>query len=90
MPRKTVAAVRPGVGSTGFNEAAARCRGKRIGLPPSPTSPTCFNEAAARCRGKHFGPESFFMHLSRFNEAAARCRGKLGKAVQRNVVIALQ
>ena len=36
-----------------FNEAAARCRGKRRvprrGRPPA----AGFNEAAARCRGKH-------------------------------------
>ena len=35
-----------------FNEAAARCRGKR-GAPRQPGAPrTGFNEAAARCRGK--------------------------------------
>ena len=36
----------------GFNEAAARCRGKRS--PPLRRRSTgrCFNEAAARCRGK--------------------------------------
>ena len=38
-----------------FNEAAARCRGKRRGGCRAPRSCRCFNEAAARCRGKHHG-----------------------------------
>ena len=37
----------------GFNEAAARCRGKRGKIPLfSQPSYMGFNEAAARCRGK--------------------------------------
>ena len=63
---------------TGFNEAAARCRGKlpdaRVAVLPGYR----FNEAAARCRGK---PRSCRPPGRRsgtgFNEAAARCRGKL-------------
>ena len=35
-----------------FNEAAARCRGKRVTATHSAAGPACFNEAAARCRGK--------------------------------------
>ena len=57
MPRKTSGAVGSRItGHGGFNEAAARCRGK---------PPACerrergggpgFNEAAARCRGKPRG-----------------------------------
>ena len=55
MPRKTPPC-RPGYerDRSGFNEAAARCRGK---LPPAgrriPAELPGFNEAAARCRGKH-------------------------------------
>ena len=53
MPRKTRggAARRRGV-RRGFNEAAARCRGKH--QPPSASAGRRrrFNEAAARCRGK--------------------------------------
>ena len=42
----------PSLTEAGFNEAAARCRGKRA--PPAAPEPTSrgFNEAAARCRGK--------------------------------------
>ena len=53
MPRKTAAGSdndRGGLG--GFNEAAARCRGKP---PPGAAAGhgwPSFNEAAARCRGK--------------------------------------
>ena len=35
-----------------FNEAAARCRGKRGGFDAARTRRRRFNEAAARCRGK--------------------------------------
>ena len=37
----------------GFNEAAARCRGKRFAACRTPRTRARFNEAAARCRGKH-------------------------------------
>ena len=53
MPRKT-----DGSGSgrmaapTGFNEAAARCRGKLRNPAPGRGPVRGFNEAAARCRGK--------------------------------------
>ena len=35
-----------------FNEAAARCRGKRPRQAARRRRRPCFNEAAARCRGK--------------------------------------
>ena len=38
--------------SAGFNEAAARCRGKLRRPGRGRTRRPCFNEAAARCRGK--------------------------------------
>ena len=43
---------RPGLSARCFNEAAARCRGKRT--PDQHPAPELdrFNEAAARCRGK--------------------------------------
>ena len=42
-----------GGGAPGFNEAAARCRGKRQeAAHHSPLQTERFNEAAARCRGK--------------------------------------
>ena len=61
-----------------FNEAAARCRGKR---PPrartaTPRARPCFNEAAARCRGKRAMTFCTLAKALCFNEAAARCRGK--------------
>ena len=52
MPRKThprpLRRRRPG----GFNEAAARCHGKRRHRPLPLDVPVRFNEAAARCHGK--------------------------------------
>ena len=53
MPRKTRTsrATWPCTG-TGFNEAAARCRGKRPAGGTCRGPGSCFNEAAARCRGK--------------------------------------
>ena len=39
----------------GFNEAAARCRGKTRGAGAPVHRPGRFNEAAARCRGKTSG-----------------------------------
>ena len=38
--------------AVGFNEAAARCRGKRGAVRLASSRLKCFNEAAARCRGK--------------------------------------
>ena len=46
-----VAVIRTGV-ERGFNEAAARCRGKRGKFRPPRPCGRRFNEAAARCRGK--------------------------------------
>ena len=60
-----------------FNEAAARCRGKRAGLPPrsrgaAPASMRPRPDAAENGSRKICSPVS----RRRFNEAAARCRGK--------------
>ena len=52
MPRKTVTALDGRLEELGFNEAAARCRGKPVPLHPGGERWRCFNEAAARCRGK--------------------------------------
>ena len=54
MPRKTWSSRRTSDSRhTGFNEAAARCRGKRGGGSRPLYGEAGFNEAAARCRGKH-------------------------------------
>ena len=59
-----------------FNEAAARCRGKRRVPAGGRGTDAGFNEAAARCRGKQTcSPDACGGRFS-FNEAAARCRGK--------------
>ena len=53
MPRKTATARVPElIRLAGFNEAAARCRGKPISAGRRDRARLCFNEAAARCRGK--------------------------------------
>ena len=52
MPRKTAGSGRTATQPRCFNEAAARCRGKRPLLRPPPSQGSRFNEAAARCRGK--------------------------------------
>ena len=78
MPRKTRAVI----GSwcdwrTGFNEAAARCRGKPSASKSGVGGPAPgFNEAAARCRGKRPRRAAPPSPRPCFNEAAARCRGK--------------
>ena len=78
MPRKTWACAADAVGAGGgFNEAAARCRGKpAASVPEASILAACFNEAAARCRGKRPVPRPTPSAWCRFNEAAARCRGK--------------
>ena len=78
MPRKTIDF---GFGcplpEAGFNEAAARCRGKpRHVAASTPASVVRFNEAAARCRGKPEEQGDLSHRDFSFNEAAARCRGK--------------
>ena len=78
MPRKTPAAAPAAAAERAcFNEAAARCRGKRVspwtGRPPANSR---FNEAAARCRGKPDEASRRRRKREGFNEAAARCRGK--------------
>ena len=60
----------------GFNEAAARCRGKPSRSAARVLWRLGFNEAAARCRGKQTGPTDQRSGRTCFNEAAARCRGK--------------
>ena len=53
MPRKTSDERKRSELWHRFNEAAARCRGKRgFSRGLSRATPICFNEAAARCRGK--------------------------------------
>ena len=77
MPRKTrCGAGRRRAESSGFNEAAARCRGKQTLCVPYGTPRPGFNEAAARCRGKRPPAAHLERPGGRFNEAAARCRGK--------------
>ena len=65
--------------SSGFNEAAARCRGKRGRRRPVVAGEGSFNEAAARCRGKPRPASRRPACCPGFNEAAARCRGKPGR-----------
>ena len=62
----------------GFNEAAARCRGKPAERDFAfLLQDRGFNEAAARCRGKPSRtPACNAWPTFCFNEAAARCRGK--------------
>ena len=56
MPRKTFNCPLPRIrGSGRFNEAAARCRGKRPRRRRPRRPAAGFNEAAARCRGKQRG-----------------------------------
>ena len=52
MPRKTASVEPTCTGARCFNEAAARCRGKRSAAMDGGCSSGRFNEAAARCRGK--------------------------------------
>ena len=52
MPRKTFISDNWEELSASFNEAAARCRGKRVGWGETHRRRYGFNEAAARCRGK--------------------------------------
>ena len=80
MPRKTTACrrLRWRIASR-FNEAAARCRGKRLGAAPG----LVIGVASMRPRpdaaenGGGDGPRRG--RAGRFNEAAARCRGKLAR-----------
>ena len=60
MPRKTDDPGRAIPGLTRFNEAAARCRGKRPDRPDNDLRTTSFNEAAARCRGKRVNPDHLY------------------------------
>ena len=64
MPRKTRLRANDGnVPADGFNEAAARCRGKHAGSSTAPPASAGFNEAAARCRGKRGPPVAGQIHL---------------------------
>ena len=49
-----------------FNEAPAKCRGKRVRFRAAPETANGFNEAPAKCRGKR---EAAFMRLA----ASERC-----------------
>ena len=82
MPRKTSAgACVPPAAGMGFNEAAARCRGKRErhGVRRSARLPASMRPRpdAAENAGRVADGAA---EDARFNEAAARCRGKLGRA----------
>ena len=84
MPRKTVTPPLPSSPTTNcFNEAAARCRGKRQSGAGHKGGERCFNEAAARCRGKPQSARNRRDTRRGFNEAAARCRGKRTPASRR-------
>ena len=77
MPRKTRAERGAAVFlSSSFNEAAARCHGKRPDHPRHVSHGRSFNEAAARCHGKRAAPPPCGPATGGFNEAAARCHGK--------------
>ena len=64
MPRKTSGGQRKG-GSRprSFNEAAARCRGKRSPPRTPASSAEGFNEAAARCRGKRRMAKLYYLQF---------------------------
>ena len=84
MPRKTKTWPPRTRARSGFNEAAARCRGKPAGPLCQTSRARGFNEAAARCRGKLPRRRSWASRSrARFNEAAARCRGKLAHLLWR-------
>ena len=59
-----------------FNEAPAKCRGKRSSRKRRNFAGRCFNEAPAKCRGKPVGVYGLLSRIFRFNEAPAKCRGK--------------
>ena len=71
MPRKTAARGRAQRTPRGFNEAAARCRGKRGIDAPGFVPVSSFNEAAARCRGK---PAGRCASAARYRRASMRPR----------------
>ena len=55
MPRKTSGCAPTWPRGERFNEAAARCHGKRsIRSTSISCGCSCFNEAAARCHGKRY------------------------------------
>ena len=68
MPRKTWKPSAAASSSAGFNEAAARCRGKQGPFNRPFAGLRGFNEAAARCRGKRVAP--------------ARLRGRPGASMR--------
>ena len=70
MPRKTDEGNPKLVRHYGFNEAAARCRGKHPDRHLGDEGQRRFNEAAARCRGKHHP----FNHVGRRAHASMRPR----------------
>ena len=81
MPRKTLRrATTTSAWSPGFNEAAARCRGK---LPFDSPRPGGAQEASMRPRPDAAENGAAVARSKRqpagFNEAAARCRGKPGR-----------
>ena len=65
-----------------FNEAPAKCRGKRREVDVVFPIRRSFNEAPAKCRGKRAGRRSASGWKRRFNEAPAKCRGKQRNGIQ--------
>ena len=80
MPRKTFVPADTLPNWDGFNEAAARCRGKP---PRDPDGRAAASRASMRPRpdaAENTVPlTTEHPPVRRFNEAAARCRGKLGQ-----------
>ena len=78
MPRKTrVATSVSSLATTSFNEAAARCRGKRK-LPAAPRDLLQLASMRPRPDAAENDSDSrkVITEYTGFNEAAARCRGK--------------
>ena len=77
MPGKTLAPSKvKAPSSNGFNEAPAKCRGKRTVPCERSRRNLRFNEAPAKCRGKRIRGRGTQLRLWGFNEAPAKCRGK--------------
>ncbi len=76
MPGKTVPARWNAITDSGFNEAPAKCRGKRRAGTGRSRRRIRFNEAPAKCRGKPPEDAKPIPAVASFNEAPAKCRGK--------------
>ena len=76
MPRKTPMSMKSRANPARFNEAAARCRGKR---GQGPGNDAADHEASMRPRpdaAENILGAAEHGEAAGFNEAAARCRGK--------------